>query len=95
MDFGERDGGENFTCTTARGDGGTAELDGGLVAQVTETPTARGTPGTTATAAPEPTETETATEEPTAAAKPGQPGFGIVVALIAILAAALLLIRRD
>jgi PGF-CTERM protein len=43
----------------------------------------------------EPTETPTATAEPTATAKPGQPGFGIVVALVAILAAALLLLRRE
>ncbi|WP_276998127.1 PGF-CTERM sorting domain-containing protein, partial [Haloquadratum walsbyi] len=75
----------------------------------TEEPTPTATPEPTATeeptptATPEPTATEeptpTATPEPTATSTPetgtGTPGFGIVVALIALIAAALLAVRRN
>nr|WP_233255347.1 HVO_2072 family ArtA-dependent S-layer glycoprotein [Haloplanus rallus] len=60
------------------------------------TPTETATPEPTATATPEPTPTETA--EPTDTPTPtegGGPGFGAIVAVIALLAAALLATRRD
>lgn len=59
------------------------------------TPTATDSPTPTATASPTPTEapdTETASPTPT---EGGGPGFGAVVALVALLAAALLATRRD
>jgi len=66
----------------------------------TETPeptaTETATPEPTATATPEPTPTETM--EPTDTPTPtsgGGPGFGAIVAVIALLAAALLATRRD
>ena len=72
----------------------------------TETVTA--TPEQTETATPEPTETATATAEPTEEPTPeptateeptetstSTPGFGAIVAVVALLAAALLAIRRD
>jgi major cell surface glycoprotein (TIGR04216 family) len=77
-----------------------------IVEQVQETP--EPTPEPTATEEPTPTATPepTATEEPTPTATPeptatptstptGTPGFGIVVALIALVAAALLAVRRN
>jgi major cell surface glycoprotein (TIGR04216 family) len=77
-----------------------------VVEQVQETP--EPTPEPTATEEPTPTATPepTATEEPTPTATPeptatptstptGTPGFGIVVALIALVAAALLAVRRN
>ncbi|QGX95862.1 major cell surface glycoprotein [Haloplanus rallus] len=60
------------------------------------TPTETATPEPTATATPEPT--DTATAEPTDTPTPtegGGPGFGAIVAVIALLAAALLATRRD
>jgi major cell surface glycoprotein (TIGR04216 family) len=62
------------------------------------TPTETATPEPTPTATPEPTPTETM--EPTATETPtptegGGPGFGAIVAVIALLAAALLATRRD
>jgi len=77
-----------------------------VVEQVTEetpTPEPTATEEPTPTATPEPTATEeptpTATPEPTATSTPetgtGTPGFGIVVALIALIAAALLAVRRN
>jgi major cell surface glycoprotein (TIGR04216 family) len=60
-----------------------------------DTPTATDSPTPTATASPTPTEmpdTETASPTPT---EGGGPGFGAVVALVALLAAALLATRRD
>jgi major cell surface glycoprotein (TIGR04216 family) len=60
-----------------------------------DTPTATDSPTPTATASPTPTEmpdTDTATPTPT---EGGGPGFGAVVALVALLAAALLATRRD
>nr|AKY04255.1 major cell surface glycoprotein [uncultured haloarchaeon] len=77
-----------------------------VVEQVTEetpTPEPTATEEPTPTATPEPTATEeptpTATATPTATSTPetgtGTPGFGIVVALIALIAAALLAVRRN
>jgi PGF-CTERM protein len=62
-----------------------------------ETPTERPTP--TATVSPTPTPTPTVTTTPTATASPTEtptttPGFGVLLALIAFLAAALLAVRR-
>jgi major cell surface glycoprotein (TIGR04216 family) len=54
----------------------------------TPEPTATATPEPTATSTPEPTDTPTPTEG-------GGPGFGAIVAVIALLAAALLATRRD
>ncbi|WP_276657276.1 PGF-CTERM sorting domain-containing protein [Haloquadratum walsbyi] len=61
----------------------------------TEEPTPTATPEPTATEEPTPTATpEPETEEPTSTPT-GTPGFGIVVALIALIAAALLAVRRN
>jgi major cell surface glycoprotein (TIGR04216 family) len=54
----------------------------------TPEPTATDTPEPTDTATPEPTDTATPTSE-------GGPGFGAIVAVLALLAAALLATRRD
>jgi major cell surface glycoprotein (TIGR04216 family) len=76
-----------------------------LVEQIstpTPTPTPTEEPTPTPTATPEPTPTPTA--EPTPTATPdstptptegGGPGFGAVIAVVALLAAALLAVRRD
>ncbi|ESS06420.1 MAG: PGF-CTERM archaeal protein-sorting signal [uncultured archaeon A07HB70] len=62
----------------------------------TPTPTERDTPTPTSTptASPTPTPTATPTASPTPTAG-GGPGFGAVVALVALLAAALLATRRE
>jgi PGF-CTERM protein len=96
FDFSDRPVGLEFEVT-ADGPAGTKET---LDAVIVES-TARETPELTE--APEETEppeetadpTATATEEPPATETPGQPGFGVIVALLAFLAAALLAIRRD
>jgi len=64
------------------------------------TPTEEPTATPTATAEPTPEPTPEPTEEPTATATPtptegGGPGFGALVAVIALIAAALLAVRRD
>jgi PGF-CTERM protein len=64
----------------------------------TAEPTATDTPEPTDTATDTPEPTATETPEPTATATPtseGGPGFGAVIAVIALLAAALLAVRRD
>jgi PGF-CTERM protein len=58
----------------------------------TPTPTATPTPTPTATPTPTPTEPPETTTEPDG---DGGPGFGIAVALVALLAAALLAVRRQ
>ncbi|WP_204960107.1 PGF-CTERM sorting domain-containing protein [Salinigranum salinum] len=85
-------------------DASSAELEFELVEEIstpteTDTPTETPTETPTATATPEP-ETDTPTEEPetdTATPTTSQqtPGFGVIVALVALLAAALLAYRRD
>jgi len=60
----------------------------------TETDTPTATPTATATDSPTPTPTEMDTDTPTPTSG-GGPGFGAVVALVALLAAALLATRRD
>jgi major cell surface glycoprotein (TIGR04216 family) len=76
-----------------------------LVEQIstpTPTPTPTEEPTPTPTATPEPTPTPTPEPTPTPTAEPtptptegGGPGFGAVIAVVALLAAALLAIRRD
>ena len=61
----------------------------------TEEPTPTATPTPTAEPTPEPTPTATPTATPTPETGTGTPGFGIVVALIALVAAALLAVRRN
>uniref|UniRef100_UPI0015F3E4F4 PGF-CTERM sorting domain-containing protein n=1 Tax=Haloquadratum walsbyi TaxID=293091 RepID=UPI0015F3E4F4 len=63
-----------------------------VVEQVQETP--EPTPEPTATEEPTPTATPEPTATPTSTPT-GTPGFGIVVALIALVAAALLAVRRN
>jgi PGF-CTERM protein len=58
-----------------------------------QTPTPTPTP-TPTTEPPTDTPTDTPTESPTPTPEDGQPGFGIVVALLAMLGAALLAARR-
>jgi len=95
----------NYTVEVDDGDN-TDRASITVVEQVQETP--EPTPEPTATEEPTPTATPepTATEEPTPTATPeptatptstptGTPGFGIVVALIALVAAALLAVRRN
>jgi PGF-CTERM protein len=95
FDLSDRQVGLEFEVT-AEGPSRTSQTVDAVVVESTATPTPEPTASPTPTPeVQEPTETPTATEEPTATAKPGQPGFGIVVALVAILAAALLLLRRD
>ncbi|WP_459862415.1 PGF-CTERM sorting domain-containing protein, partial [Haloplanus litoreus] len=74
------------------------------VQTATPEPTETPEPTPTETATPEPTPTETAEPTPTETAEPtdtptptegGGPGFGAIVAVIALLAAALLATRRD
>lgn len=59
-----------------------------------ETPTPSPTPTDTPTPSPTPTDSPTPTESPTPTSG-GGPGFGAVVALVALLAAALVALRRD
>ena len=96
FDLSDREIGTEFEVT-ATGPSRTSETVDALIVESTATETPA--PTETATATPEPTATATATatatEEPTATETPGQPGFGIIVALLAFLAAALLAFRRD
>ena len=90
-DFVSSNGAEDAPYTTAAGE---IVLDGAQIS-------APSTPTPTPTEAPTPTETATETptpepEEPTATATEtgGQPGFGLVVSVLALLGAALLALRR-
>ena len=69
------------------------------VSEETETPeptdTPTPTPEPTDTPTPEPEETDTPTPEPTEETTTTTPGFGAVVAVLALLGAALLALRRD
>ncbi|WP_440989486.1 DUF7827 domain-containing protein [Haloarchaeobius baliensis] len=79
----------------------TAEIT--VEADTTQTPTQTATPTATQTATPTATATATPTEAPTDTDAPdttegddgGQPGFGIGVALVALMGAALLALRRQ
>ncbi|MFD1525806.1 BGTF surface domain-containing protein [Halolamina salina] len=108
FDFSEQSAGDTFDVTVRKGGTQVASADGEVVESVSEeTPTATATeqPDTetetataTATEAPD-TETEapdTETEEPdTETTTTTTPGFGVAVALVALLAAALLAGRRE
>jgi surface glycoprotein (TIGR04207 family)/PGF-CTERM protein len=87
-DFVTSEGEDDSPYTNAEGE---IVLDSASLTVDTSTPT----PTATATATPEPT--ATATDEPTATetASEDQPGFGAVIALIALLGAALLAARRN
>ncbi|SFR64481.1 DUF7827 domain-containing protein [Halogeometricum limi] len=91
---------------TADGTVSAADNDSETSTEVSETVTATEAPTDTEMATEEPTDTEMATEEPeetaTATEAPAEtetetstPGFGAVVAVTALLAAALLAVRRD
>jgi PGF-CTERM protein len=106
FDFADTPVGTNFTATVSASPSldGTTEFDGVVVEQVdtetpTPTPTETDTPTATATptATPTPTETATATATPedTETTTTTTPGFGAVVAVLALLGAALLALRRD
>jgi PGF-CTERM protein len=94
-DFVDSEGAEDGPYTTDEGD---AVVDDATLTIATETPTP--TP-TEETPTPTPTEetptedTPTATDETETTEEPEQPGFGLVVALVALLGAALLAARRQ
>jgi PGF-CTERM protein len=88
-DFVDSEGAEDGPYTTDAGD---AVVDDATVTIATETPTSTPEPDTDT---PEP---DTDTPEPdtdTPTPEPDQPGFGLVVALVALLGAALLAARRQ
>ncbi|MEF8791083.1 MAG: BGTF surface domain-containing protein, partial [Haloarculaceae archaeon] len=96
-DFVSSEGAQDGPYTS----GGEAVVDSAQVTYEEPTPTPTATPEPTATATPEPT--ATATPEPTAT-EPSTPeptttgdgaGFGVIVALIALIGAALLAVRRN
>nr|WP_281361601.1 BGTF surface domain-containing protein [Natronomonas gomsonensis] len=90
-DFVTSEGEEDAPYLNAEGE---IVLDSATLTVDTSTPT----PTATATATPEPTATATdepATDEPTETESEDQPGFGAVIALIALLGAALLAARRN
>ena len=82
FDFSNQSAGDTFTVSTQAGVLGDQEIDGNVVEAV-ETTT-------------ETTETETTTETTTEETTQQQtPGFGVAIAVVALLAAALLAVRRD
>ncbi|ELZ96759.1 hypothetical protein C440_03258 [Haloferax mucosum ATCC BAA-1512] len=103
FDFSEQSVGDTFEVTA---DGGVAPdetVDGNVLEEVqTETTTTEDN-GTDTTTTEEPTTTETTTTETTTTTSNtteetttgSTPGFGVVVALVALVAAALLAVRRD
>ena len=87
LDFSDREEGDQATVEF-RAEGSAIQTNDGLFGEMAEEP-----PEPTAT--PEPM-TDEPTEEPTATPEPeGQPGFGAVIALVALLGAALLAARRN
>jgi surface glycoprotein (TIGR04207 family)/PGF-CTERM protein len=108
FDFAETPVGTNFTATVSASPGldGDDEFDGVVVEETTDTPTETDTPTPTETddSTPTPTETDdstptpddgTDTPTPTETTTTTTPGFGAVVAVLALLGAALLALRRD
>jgi surface glycoprotein (TIGR04207 family)/PGF-CTERM protein len=109
--FSEQSAEDTFRVTVLRSGNDLVQADGVVVestgtatpeptATATPEPTATATPEPTATATPEPTATATPMPEDTATPEPDTtttttPGFGIAVALVALLAAALLAGRRE
>ena len=97
----DTDGDESYDFVSSEGadDGPYTDADGNAVVDsatltiATPTPTE---PPTTAPPTEPPTTEPPATEPPTATPTSGQqPGFGLVVALLALVAAALIAVRRD
>ncbi|MFA1612286.1 DUF7827 domain-containing protein [Halobellus rubicundus] len=108
FDFSGQSVGDTYDIVVDDGSGGADEVtEEGQVVEVVEAPTTTAAPDTD-TATPEPgtdaPDTETATETsapdtqtsaPATETPTSTPGFGVVVALTALVAAALLAIRRD
>ncbi|MCO8266718.1 cell surface glycoprotein [Haloferax sp. AB510] len=109
FDFSEQNVNDTFEVTVSVDSGTAADATAdGIVGEAMETTTAAETTTTeestetttTEASTEESTETATATEEPTEEAteettESSTPGFGVVVALVALVAAALLAVRRD
>jgi PGF-CTERM protein/surface glycoprotein (TIGR04207 family) len=108
FDFAERNVGDTYEIVVDDGTGGADEVtEDGTVVEAVETPTATPEPETdpsqteTDTSSPgtDTPEPDTATPEPAAGTseptETSTPGFGVVVALTALLAAALLAARRE
>ncbi|QKY22256.1 PGF-CTERM sorting domain-containing protein (plasmid) [Halolamina sp. CBA1230] len=106
FDFSDQSAGDTFTVSVRKAGSEQLNVEGEVVEQVgTATPTTTAEPTPTATA--EPTSTGTAEPTSTATAEPTDeppeedttttttPGFGVAVALVALLAAALLAGRRE
>jgi PGF-CTERM protein/surface glycoprotein (TIGR04207 family) len=105
FDFSGQSVGDSFTIESSGGDGVIAsddqlDVDGNVVESTGMTTTE---PADTTTSAPDTTTSapDTTTEAPGTTAEPGTetptstPGFGVVVALTALIAAALLALRRE
>jgi PGF-CTERM protein len=104
FDFSEQATGDTFAVTVRKGGTTLASADGEVVDAQTATATATTTATATATATATeaatdmPTDTAAATDEPdtdTETTSEETPGFGVAVALVALLAAALLAGRRE
>ncbi len=105
FDFSEQNVGDTFVVTVSGGVADEEEIDGNVVEAVEETTETTTTEETTeeTTTTTEATTTEETTEATTTTAATTEetttssntPGFGVVVALVALIAAALLAIRRD
>ncbi|RLM57121.1 PGF-CTERM sorting domain-containing protein [Halobellus sp. Atlit-31R] len=110
FDFSEQNVGDTYEIVVQDALLASDETEDGEVVEAVETATATPEPGTDTpepdtatpepdTATPEPDtatpEPDTATEEPATETPTSTPGFGVVVALTALIAAALLAIRRD
>lgn len=111
LDFSDRAVNDTFEVTVRGGAADSVTADGSVVDDgetptptdtptetetPTDTPTATPTETPTATATPTETPTDTPTATPTETLEPvSTPGFGIPVAVVALLAAALLAGRRD
>lgn len=106
LDLSSTEIGQNLTAEIRIGGSALTTTDAVVVEEQTDTPEPTDTPTDTATdtptATPEPTdtptemtETEMDTETSTETTSGDGPGFGAIVALVALLAAALLAVRRD
>ncbi|WP_241768059.1 BGTF surface domain-containing protein [Haloferax sp. ATB1] len=103
FDFSEQSVGDTFTVTARGGVAPNEEVDGNVVESMdtdtttaTDTTTTADTTTTTTTTTTEATTTTAATTTAETTTTSSQtPGFGVVVALVALVAAALLAVRRD
>ena len=86
FDFSGQSVGDTFNVKASSGQVSSAKVDGSVVEEETTTPEPT-------TETPEPDTEEPAEDTPTTQQQ--TPGFGIAVAVIALLAAALLAYRRD